>query len=310
MQQSDDSNKGFPEKRAINSSNYDEIEELRAIAALSNIPYCIPLYGLGNSMPNNIIADVITSYQTKTIVIIFKGIDLTTIEWEARKNNLTTFEVVGMKKNNLVKVDEDWFLDVLSLMNMLLEKVIVAVKETGHKKILFCGHGVGGAYAAITGLSFAIMNLLDANLPLDISIGTLGQPRVGNIMFARMMNEIVRVIRITHYNDYFPHFPPIENESTIMQHHEREIWIEIDCNCSQNTDEVIWDCGQLEDNQEKKLVRIQQFIRERFWTPGDNLAMENMECNAGQTITDSSRDNHFGPYFGTTIGDCTQFSFS
>ncbi|KAG9286918.1 hypothetical protein G9A89_000047 [Geosiphon pyriformis] len=168
-----------------------------------------------------------------------------------------------MKKNELVKVDQEWFDDVSLMMKFLNHKVNILLKDSGYKRVIFCGHGVGGAYAAIAGLSFVIMNLLDSNLPLDISIGTLGQPRVGNIMFARMMNEIVRVIRITHYNDYFPHFPPIENESTIMQHHEREIWIEIDCNCSQNTDKVIWDCGQLEDNQEKKLVRIQQFIRER-----------------------------------------------
>ncbi|KAG9297506.1 hypothetical protein G9A89_001445 [Geosiphon pyriformis] len=210
-----------------------------------------------------------------------------------------------MRKNGLVKVDKEWFIDVLVMWPPLLKKVEFLLKGSGYRKLIFCGHGVGGAYAAIAGLSFAIINLLKLNLSVDITIGTLGQPRVGNIMFARMMNEIVRVVRITRYDDYFPHFPPIEDQSTIMQHHEREIWIgPDDCDCPQNTNEVIWDCGKLEKNKEKRLARVQQFIQEKFWIPGDDLAIENQECNAGQSITDSSRNNHLGPYIGITIGNC------
>ncbi|KAG9297519.1 hypothetical protein G9A89_001459 [Geosiphon pyriformis] len=286
------------------------MRELRAIAQFSNIPYCLPYNEIGEFIlqPTRITADVVDSIESETLVAFFKGPHLTKPQWQTRKNELITFSIARMKINELVKVDLEWFKDVLRMMRPLLFKIRTLLKLNGFKKILFCGHGVGGAYAAIAGLSFAIMNLLDLNLSLDISIGTLGQPRVGNIMFARMMNDFVKVIRITHYNDYFPHFPPIENESTIMQHHEREIWIEIDCICPQNTEGVVWDCGQLEENQEQRLSRLQQFIQEKFWIPSYNLAAENKECNAGQTITDSSRDNHFGPYFGITIGDCTSFN--
>ncbi|KAG9297514.1 hypothetical protein G9A89_001454 [Geosiphon pyriformis] len=302
MQKSVDSNEGYPKKRVISLANSDELDrlELLLIAAASNYPYCHH-------------PDVTKETETKTIVAFFKGPDFTKTQWEARKNQLVTFNVKGMKENRLVKVDQEWFNDASAMLNPLLSQVYNAVVLSGYKKILFCGHGVGGAYATITGLLYAIVNLLRiVKVPInlldgsvDFSIGTLGQPRVGNIMFARMMNEIVKVRRITRYDDYFPHFPPIENQSTIMQHHEREIWIRPDdCDCPQNTNEVIWDCGQFEENKEKKQYRLQQFIQEKFWIPSDDLAMENKECNAGQPITDSSRDNHFGPYFGIRMGDC------
>ncbi|KAG9297521.1 hypothetical protein G9A89_001461 [Geosiphon pyriformis] len=297
-----DNNEGYPKKRAINK--YDEIVELKLIARASNALYCFPFNKIGPGQQSKVTVDVIKEEEAKSIIISFKGPDLIKTQWQTRKNQLITFSVPGMEKNELVKVDQEWFDDISIMWEPLLKNVKFELKNTGFTKILFCGHGVGGAYAAIAGLSFAIMNLLDLNLSLDISVGTLGQPRTGNIMFARMMNDIVKVTRITLHNDYFPHFPPIENQRTIMQHHEREIWIEIDCNCPQNTEGVVWDCGKFEKNEEKRLAGVRQFIQEKFWIPGDDLAMENKECNAGQTITDSSRDNHFGPYFGITIGDC------
>ncbi|KAG9297513.1 hypothetical protein G9A89_001453 [Geosiphon pyriformis] len=317
-QRSVDSNEGYPKKLIIGLSNYDEIEKLNLIATASNVPYCNPrnLIGEHINLQNKITADIMEESQTKTIIAYFKGPDFTKTQWQARKNKLVTFSVTGMKENRLVKVDQEWFNDASAMLNPLLSLVYNAIVRNGYKKILFSGHGVGGAYATITGLLYAIVNLLrmvkfPINLldgSVDFSIGTLGQPRVGNIMFARMMNEIVKVRRITRYDDYFPHFPPIENQSTIMQHHEREIWIgPDDCDCSQNTNEALWDCRKLEENKEKRLAKLQQFIQEKFWIPGDDLAMENKVCNAGQPITDSSRDNHFGPYFGLTMGDCKNF---
>ncbi|KAG9298146.1 hypothetical protein G9A89_002583 [Geosiphon pyriformis] len=230
---------------------------------------------------------MIVEKNEKSIIAFFKGPHFTKTQWQDRKNQLVTFSTEGMKKNELVKVDQEWFIDVSIMMRPILNKMNFLFMRTGYKKIIFCGHGVGGAYAAIAGLSYAIMNLLRVfispihllNESIEISILTFGQPRTGNIMFARMMNELVKVTRITHQNDYFPHFPPIENENSIMKHHESEIWIgPNDCDCSQNTifsNEIIWDCGRFKENEEKKLIRVQEFIQEKFWIPGNDQAIEN-----------------------------------
>ncbi|KAG9295555.1 hypothetical protein G9A89_000084, partial [Geosiphon pyriformis] len=45
---------------------------------------------------------------------------------------------------------------------------------------------------------------------LHISAITFGTPRVGNRIFARMVNQLLNTARITYFNDHVPHFPPRE----------------------------------------------------------------------------------------------------
>ncbi|KAG9301465.1 hypothetical protein G9A89_018137 [Geosiphon pyriformis] len=292
--------------------------------------YCEPyslINTVGSLVKNGkyIFGAVFEQPSLETIVIHFKAPILSKTDWLYRKSELVPFSVSGMSTNKLVLVDKEWFDEVSIMMNAVLLKIYTIINDDGYTKITFCGHGVGGSYAAIAGLSFAVLDLIGSHPPqidklkksLDISIYTFGQPRTGNIMFARMMNELVKVTRVTRQNDYVPHFLPIENGRSIMQHHEREVMIgPIDCNCPEdegmvlNDGEALWDCGRSPKslNLERLLFRVNHFRREKFWIPGDDLAGENKECNSGQSIAnENSIQEHFGPYFGITMGDCSVF---
>ncbi|KAG9301464.1 hypothetical protein G9A89_018136 [Geosiphon pyriformis] len=252
-----------------------------------------------------------------TIFVHFKAPILSKTDWHNRKSELEQFSVAGMTTNALVLVDKEWFYEVSMMMDAILSRIYYIIEKKGFTKISFCGHGVGGAYAAIAGLSFTILDLIGLRPlgikfkgTLDISIYTFGQPRTGNIMFAKMMNDLVKVTRVTRQNDYVPHFLPIENGRSIMQHHEREVMIgPIDCDCPEDEEmfvtdgEAVWDCGR--PQKSFNLERMNDFRREKFWIPGDDLAGENKECNSGQSIAgENSIQEHYGPYFGVTMGDC------
>ncbi|KAG9301452.1 hypothetical protein G9A89_018124 [Geosiphon pyriformis] len=254
----------------------------------------------------------------ETIVVHFRAPILSKTDWYNRKNELEPFSVPGMTTNALVLVDKEWFNEVFMMMDDIVSIIYTTIEEKGFTKIVFCGHGVGGAYAAIAGLSFAVLELIGLRSSemkfkgsLDISIYTYGQPRTGNIMFAKMMNDLVQVTRVTRQNDYVPHFLPIENKRSIMQHHEREVMIgPIDCDCPEDEEivlidrEAIWDCGR--PQKIFNLERMNDFRREKFWIPDDDLAGENKECNSGQSIAgENNIQEHYGPYFGVTMGDCS-----
>ncbi|KAG9301451.1 hypothetical protein G9A89_018123 [Geosiphon pyriformis] len=215
----------------------------------------------------------------ETIVVHFRAPILSKTDWFNRKSELELFRLPGMKENALVLVDKEWFYEVIMMMDAIISMIYSKIEEKGFTRICFSGHGVGGAYAAIAGLIFTIVDLIGVYPPgikfqgtLDISIYTFGQPRTGNIMFANMMNDLVKVTRVTRQNDYVPHFPPIEHERPIMQHHEREVMIgPIDCDCPE--DEVVWDCGR--SQKISNLERVNLFRRVKLYFSGDNLAGEN-----------------------------------
>ncbi|KAG9295277.1 hypothetical protein G9A89_004172 [Geosiphon pyriformis] len=299
-------------------------------ALCANTPYCLPPFLIdpvgsfvkhGEYIFGNVVKDIVL----KKIVVYFKAPILSKADWENRRNELVPFSVPGMSTNALVLVDKEWFGEVYIIMTAILSKIYDNLEDERFTNITFCGHGVGGAYAAIAGLSFTIMDFIGSHPPhfkklkksLNISIYTYGQPRTGNIMFARMMNDLAKVTRVTRRNDYVPHFLPIENPRSIMQHHGREIWIgPIDCECPEDKEfvlfdgEAVWDCGIAKEifNLERYSSRINHFISEKFWIPGDDMAGENKECNSGQLIAgENSIQEHYGPYFGITMGDCSGF---
>ncbi|KAG9291279.1 hypothetical protein G9A89_021781 [Geosiphon pyriformis] len=324
----------YPKKKAFTIDRANEILQLKAKALYANLAYCLPYNEIGSFVEDGtkINADVVTDRKSHVIVAYFKGPHLIKSEWKSRKSQLVPYHVQGMLTNPLVQVDKEWLGDVSTMMDALIKKINGLLKDKRFKKIVFCGHGVGGAYAAIAGLSFTIINLLRSSspssssssssspssinssyLPIDLSIYTFGEPRVGNTMFATMMNEFVKVTRVTRQNDYVPHFPPVKNGLSTMQHHEDEIWIgPADCDCGQDTamfkDEVIWECGKYRRKSGRNLLTIQLFVKKKFWIPIRYWANENKECNTAQSITGSNVDlEHFGPYFGVIMKDCYIF---
>ncbi|KAG9288027.1 hypothetical protein G9A89_017622 [Geosiphon pyriformis] len=105
-------------------------------------------------------------------------------------------------------------------------------------KLLFTGHGIGGAIAAITALTWKIRTADTPGLrDIPIITVTFGAPRIGNEKLARLMNKMLRVRRFTNTNDYVPHFPQIKNGVDILRHHETEYWIfPKSCDCPQDSE--------------------------------------------------------------------------
>lgn len=78
------------------------------------------------------------------------------------------------------------------------------------------GHSLGGALAAIASVA------LTTKFGYTVTHYTLGQPRVGNPLFADYFASTVATsYRFVHYHDIVPHVPP---ENLGFQHPPTEIW--------------------------------------------------------------------------------------
>ncbi|KAG9296491.1 hypothetical protein G9A89_015083 [Geosiphon pyriformis] len=164
------------------------------------------------------------------------------------------------------------------------------------KSIYFIGHGIGGAYALITGLlwKFEQSRVWQKNLWPGIGLDkirsmilTFGAPKIGNNKLSTLIDQITTHLRVTHGNDHVPHFP---DDSMNWKHSGVEIWLQPSENCECPEDPYFyWDCNNISNPEERTYET-------------------NMECNAGQSITEVSDDLfHNGPYFGVTMGDCKEY---
>ncbi|KAG9126437.1 hypothetical protein FRC07_003465 [Ceratobasidium sp. 392] len=91
---------------------------------------------------------------------------------------------------------------------VILSTVNAIIEEKGAKTVISVGHSLGGALALLEGLHLRL------NLPADINIitRTFGQPRVGNDVFARFVDEKLSdgLARLTIKRDVVPVLPPRE----------------------------------------------------------------------------------------------------
>ncbi|KAG9294521.1 hypothetical protein G9A89_008632 [Geosiphon pyriformis] len=230
--------------------------------------------------------------QTYEIVAYFRGEFLTEAQWQARISRVTTL-VSTYPEDMVTLVDKYWIEHVNAMTPSLLERIrellkLVKEKHGGFDKripISFTGHGIGGAYAVLSALRFnqAIhtTNGWPVNL-ISINTVTFGEPRIGDESFAKRVNRELNVFRVTHTNDYFPHYP-----KGGFRHHDIEYWFsDQDCNCS-----------HAEDSQIKVLK-----------CTGDGgpngESGENPNCNLGQESTKENARAHIGPYFDIVIGSC------
>jgi len=91
------------------------------------------------------------------------------------------------------------------------------------------GHSLGGAIAAIFGISLAVnMNMTNGR---DIKLYTFGEPRVGNKAFADAFNKhLTDAYRIVNARDLIAHIPPCNLNPMATHcegwgyHHGTEIW--------------------------------------------------------------------------------------
>ncbi|KAG9285667.1 hypothetical protein G9A89_002231 [Geosiphon pyriformis] len=213
---------------------------------------------------------------------------LSRMQWETREVKLVhkTFEFLdqGILQPHQTYVDSVWNEDIKKIKGEIIEKLDHFLSFD--IELNFVGHGVGGAYAVLAALYYQVHCLNNGSLNKNILVTTFGQPRIGHVSFAILVNKFVKVQRITHSNDYVPrsfHPPPK------FLHHDREYWIMRDeCDCF-NT---------------KTLESGYVYFNCRGYRPRWSLSYgENQECNQG-TIDDLESWTHVGPYFGVIMGRC------
>ncbi|KAG9296480.1 hypothetical protein G9A89_015072 [Geosiphon pyriformis] len=286
--------------------------------------YCCPNNGVGKFVTRgDVKADVILDQKENFIVAIFKGPLLSKSQWEKREIVMVPYNVLGKPKNSLIRVDKIWYEDVMSMRSEMFTKIERGVRLTPERRrLLFVGHGVGGAYAAIAGLTWLIERDIDRNYrstkgdKLDIftKVITFGAPRFGNVWLARLINKYNGTfVRFTFFNDPTPLFPPIKSGNDILSHHETELWIPMDnCDCSK-----IWLCEGFfkkstfdETASSKKEGLDDNPFPEDIFFPYGYEAGENKECSSGQSIANVPPNFlHTGPYFDIVMNDCSMFDF-
>ncbi|KAG9303622.1 hypothetical protein G9A89_018518 [Geosiphon pyriformis] len=108
----------------------------------------------------------------------------------------------------------------------------------GGYDVIISGHSLGGALSIFLGLDVKryILNPIlkgrSFGLPFNIKVTTIGEPRIGNDIFANLIyaefspensGDLKHVVtRITNRNDLVPHLPP---KNVGFLHHSHEIWI-------------------------------------------------------------------------------------
>ena len=117
----------------------------------------------------------------------------------------STFTVFDSKEPD-IKV-EKFFYETFSLIykELFSDSIINELKTNPDYQIIFTGHSLGGAIATLSSYYYA-KNKLSPNEPLLI---TFGQPRIGNINFAKRYMELIPLVfRIARKGDIVTIIPP------------------------------------------------------------------------------------------------------
>ncbi|KAG9307847.1 hypothetical protein G9A89_023412 [Geosiphon pyriformis] len=273
------------------------------LAYLANDAYCDAI-----SDPINVDYGFL---ETKTggaaLVVYFAGPKRKKIFWRTEIDRQILFQVKGFPTfDDDARVNKPFLEIIESVFPSILEKMRELLKiKPETRQIFFVGHAIGGAYASIAGLRWAIQRyeITQLNLWPEINMDEMGQhiitfgaPRIGNSRFSRFANGVIDHHRITHGNDHVPQSPldPLK-----WNHFGFEIWIEPleNCDCPDDANfhrYSYWDCNN----------QILQGTQRQIWI--ENWASENMECNKGQSIINVPDDLfHDGPYFDIRMGVCT-----
>ncbi|KAG9296483.1 hypothetical protein G9A89_015075 [Geosiphon pyriformis] len=219
-------------------------------------------------------------------------------QWSSINQAQVTLRVDGIAfPDEYVHVNQQWLQDIESIFSNLIQDIRNNLHAYSNiKSIYFIGHGIGGAYALITGLlwHYEASKVMQKNLWPEIGLDkiwsmilTFGAPKIGNSQLSALIDRTLLYLRVTHGNDYVPQFP---DDSIKWKHSGAEIWLQPSENCECPEDFYsYWDCNNYSNQKE-------------------GTYETNMECNAGQSITKVSNGLfHNGPYFGVTMGDCKEY---
>ncbi|KAG9287231.1 hypothetical protein G9A89_008861 [Geosiphon pyriformis] len=304
-------------KRLIDiKQDFNSFRQLKLAAFFANYIYCNDDKELGANVPSGRLkVDINMEVFTKTLIINFKGPELTKDQWAARSTQLITYEVEGFKSNSLIRVDKDWQIDFLAIRKSLftrIQSLLIGYQSLNVQLISFVGHAIGGAYATIAGLTWRIQSFLMSDIgvspqmnlsALKVSTTTFGAPRVGNVVFARLVNKLLKVQRITYFNDHVPHFPPPGVKNDLLEHFETEYWIlPGSCEClteKNNEEDSFYECRGFDYGSQSWKYHE---LRAELEFPYGVMSGENEECNAGQSINNVHGNFiHKEPYFGPEL---------
>ncbi|KAG9293430.1 hypothetical protein G9A89_009154 [Geosiphon pyriformis] len=175
-----------------------------------------------------------------------------------------------------------WRLASTTVLNALREAVIT-IQTSGifRPKINLIGHGVSGVYAVL-----AAKELSETSIKAEIRVFTFGQPKIGDVEFAKSINRLTRknlqVFRVTNGNDFLPRLPLIGGDIELV-HHIEEYWISEDCDCAGQ--DRIYKCeGTILNERTGEIT-------------------ENKECN-NSFMSLGLMESHNGPYLGYEMGRC------
>ncbi|KAG9285047.1 hypothetical protein G9A89_009858 [Geosiphon pyriformis] len=280
---------------------------LERMARFANLAYCSTNNNVGY-MISGAIAHIFKDFESNEIVAYFGGPHLSLKEWQERKNERTDY-LAKYKWPLKVSLEAAWLADIEQIMPALFDKLRdllnqLKVQPEDMPHLRFTGHGIGGVYAVLASLllRFEIPQLIPSKSGwpfVYLRTVTFGQPRIGDTNFALLVNSLLgeSVYRVTHTKDFVSHYPRIEQG---YKHHESEYWISYStCDCApakSNTQFVNDDT----DNFMPPLYHC--FGYNNKDNPRHVLTGENQKCNAGQN--DFYESAHFGPYFGTQMGQC------
>jgi len=114
----------------------------------------------------------------------------------------------------------DGFYDAYKDVKQEVESHVKAlVTKYPHKAVRVIGHSLGAAIAVICSSELQRLNITQTE---NLTVMTIGQPRVGNLKFAQHFDSIIgRHYRIVNKRDLVPHVPPVQFN---YHHTGTEIW--------------------------------------------------------------------------------------
>ncbi|KAJ9065375.1 hypothetical protein DSO57_1020228 [Entomophthora muscae] len=158
---------------------------------------------------------IMVDKRNQEIILAFRG-EGNTETWIA--SNQFTMTSTSFAKD--AKVHSGFRQATNSIMLTIIMPVIRALRQYPNYRLIITGHSLGGSVATLTFSELLYRRIAPAN---KMSLFTYGEPRTGNLAFARWINlQQTHITRVVNENDIVPHINP----ATLgYVHHSTELYI-------------------------------------------------------------------------------------
>ncbi|KAG9297064.1 hypothetical protein G9A89_004930 [Geosiphon pyriformis] len=270
---------------------------LARMARTAHAGYCKNNDGLGELYHGVKVESQLTIVPKQIYTWFSTEHELTVTQWEQHISQMVNFPAAP------AAVDKMFLAPVLEMEKNLMQNIknLLKVDPKPPEKLHFTGFGIGGASAVIAAYIVQENFLaIPEYSSLRMVVITFGQPRIGNVHFARLINRSkINIYRVTHTQDPIIRFPTYKFG---FRHHEMEYWIgPKTCDCEGTPIKPKFDMGPT-GLSEYDLFRC------RVWNErkGQVEPIDHPECSAGQPFDEKDSQNaHWGPYFNVNFQDCS-----